>query len=237
MKMARAPPLVISIEGSIGVGKTTVIDALEHLFQDNERVAVLREPVEQWEERGFLAAMYENKLEACAFQHCVLMSLAGSLLKKLHEHDYSLIITERSARGNYHVFGKANLEDDTIERDVFKFTYDNVMNSFPPDMRQEFIYLKADTAVAKARMMARGRDAERNVGDAYLDKINRLHDEWLAGEVSVTTVYAGTMSKEAVLKEVKAQLNFAIADFLEKQTELSPVQKMALIAAIARLIA
>ena len=235
--MARAPPLVVSIEGSIGVGKTTVIDALKQLFQDNERVAVLREPVDQWEEHGFLSAMYENKLEPCAFQHCVLMSLAGSLLQKLHERDYSLIITERSARGNYHIFGKANLEVDTIEHDLFKFTYDNVMTSFPPDMRHEFIHLKADTAVAKARMLARGREAESNVSDAYLEKINRLHDEWLTREAAVTTVYAGTMSKDAVLKEVKMQLSRTVADFLEPQTSLSQAQKMALIAAAARLMA
>ena len=211
-----AKPLVISIEGNIGVGKTTVIDELQRILSMNTDVAVLREPVEEWESRGFLAAMYDGKVDPSSFQHMVLMSLAGDLLHKLNERDFVLIITERSAKGNYHVFGKANLVDGTVEQSMYKFTYERVMNGFPPCMQQSFIHLKGSTATVKARMATRGREAEQDVADSYLDKLGTLHDQWLAEEADVTTIYVDNMTKQAVLHYVAIHINFAIVNYTEK---------------------
>lgn len=208
-------PLVISIEGNIGVGKTTVIDELERTLASNMSVAVLREPVEEWESHGFLAAMYDGKVDPSSFQHMVLMSLAGDLLHKLNERDFVLIITERSAKGNYHVFGKANLTDGTVEHSMYKFTYERVMNGFPPSMHQSFIHLKGSTATVKARMATRGRDAEKDVADSYLDKLGLLHDQWLGHEADVTTIYVDNMTKKAVLQHVAMHINLAVTNYTE----------------------
>ena len=232
---ARAPPLIVSIEGNIGVGKSTVIDRLQELFKDNKRVAVLKEPVSEWEEHGFLQAMYEGAVDPASFQHMVLMSLAGDLLHKLHERDHVLIITERSAKGNFHTFGKANLEEGTVGQKMYKFTYDRVLSGFMPTMKQTFVYLKASAKTAKERMRARGREAEKDVDDGYLIKLGDLHDEWLANEGDVTTVYVDNMNKDEVFQQVKMHMGIALNNYISHEKLLSPKQHTSVVEALASL--
>lgn len=96
-------PLIIAIEANIGAGKTTQIKRLQDLFKDNDRIVVLPEPVDEWVEKGFLQAMYDNPDNPwllSSFQHMVLMSLAGDLLKALaRKPTPAIIITERSPWG------------------------------------------------------------------------------------------------------------------------------------------
>ena len=103
-QMATWPlPLVVAIEGNIGVGKSTQVKRLQDLFEDDERVVVLPEPVDEWVDKGFLKAMYENANDPwllSSFQHMVLMSLAGDLHKALARTPTpAIIITERSPFG------------------------------------------------------------------------------------------------------------------------------------------
>ena len=53
-------PLFIALEANIGAGKSTQIARLQKLFEGNERIVVLPEPVDEWVEKGFLTAMYDN---------------------------------------------------------------------------------------------------------------------------------------------------------------------------------
>ena len=93
-------PVVIAIEGNIGVGKSTQIRRLQQLFEDNDRVVVLPEPVDEWVDKGFLQGMYDGTISKGEFQHMVLMSLAGDLLKALAvKPTPAVIITERSPWG------------------------------------------------------------------------------------------------------------------------------------------
>ena len=47
--MATSPlPLVIAIEANIGAGKSTQIARLQKLFEGNDRIVVLPEPVDDW---------------------------------------------------------------------------------------------------------------------------------------------------------------------------------------------
>ena len=74
---------MVAIEGNIGVGKSTVIEHLKKRFEGREDVVFIDEPVDEWRSRGFLKRMYEDPAVKPAFQHMVLMSLAGDLLKAL----------------------------------------------------------------------------------------------------------------------------------------------------------
>ena len=44
-------PTIISIEGNIGVGKSTVVDLLKSKYSNlqNQSIVFLQEPVKQWE--------------------------------------------------------------------------------------------------------------------------------------------------------------------------------------------
>jgi len=98
--MEAALPVVLSIEGNIGAGKSTIMQRLKALFEDDNSVVFVDEPVDEWNDKGFLAAMYDGTCSKGEFQHMVLMSLAGDLLKALaRQPPPALIITERSPWG------------------------------------------------------------------------------------------------------------------------------------------
>ena len=84
-------PTIISLEGGIGVGKSTALAALKAARPD---LYFLDEPVAAWEEAGLLAAVYDGRLTAGAFQLAALMSRAGGLLAALR--DNRVVVAERS---------------------------------------------------------------------------------------------------------------------------------------------
>ena len=172
-------PLVIAIEGGIGAGKSTVLQKLKHLLGGKLGIAFVDEPVSEWEERGFLQAMYKKEVNSCVFQHMVLTSLAGDLLKTLFTQNPAVVITERSAFSNLHVFAKANLVDKELE--MYEFTWKRVVDSMLPTINTRFIYLDTSIEEAKKRIRTRNRGCESDIEDEYIQKICRLHEEWLAG--------------------------------------------------------
>ena len=42
-------PKIISVEGNIGAGKTTIIDNLEKYYENDSSVIFIREPVDIWQ--------------------------------------------------------------------------------------------------------------------------------------------------------------------------------------------
>lgn len=98
--------LLIAIEGAIGVGKSTVVKRLKSFLNGKIGISFVDEPVDEWLQHGFLQGMYDGTITPATFQHMVLQSLAGDLLKTIATEDPVIIISERSAFGNYHVFGK-----------------------------------------------------------------------------------------------------------------------------------
>lgn len=91
-------PLVISIEGGIGVGKSTLFAKLKAKFKENVSIAFVSEPAEEWTNYGFLQGMYDGTINRATFQHMVLMSLTADLLKALKKKP-DVIISERSPWG------------------------------------------------------------------------------------------------------------------------------------------
>jgi len=191
-------PLVISIEGNIGVGKSTVMRGLKAAMlqcdvpnpEDVERdVVFIDEPVEEWKAHGFLERMYTEPASKPAFQHMVLMSLAGDLLKALaRKPPPKLIITERSPWGNYHTFGKANLSGNDMK--MYEFTWKRLIAGLPSDLNVRYIYLQAPVATLVARVQDRAREEEVGVPSEYLGCLDALHEEWLQTETWMQTVDA-----------------------------------------------
>ena len=176
-------PRVIAIEGNIGAGKSTVMGHLKWRFAEREDVVFIDEPVDEWRAHGFLQRMYEDANVKPAFQHMVLMSLAGDLLKALaREPKPKYIITERSPWGNYHVFGKANLEGDDFK--MYEFTWKRLMAGLPARLQKRYLWLKAGDNIDHLdlllkRMNKRKRDEEvSGVTKAYLRVLEGAHREW-----------------------------------------------------------
>ena len=191
-------PLLICIEGNIGCGKTTIIKALQERLQHAMGVRVLEEPVDEWERHGFLKAMYEDSLSSAVFQIMVLSSLTGDMLAAM-AGEPAIIITERSAWSNFHVFAKASLSG--MELEAAEFAFNRVVDTLPKKMRRCILHLKLDPDTAKKRTDERARNGEEGISHEYLSRLDRLHEEWLSTEDDVTVVDCSD-EKDIVLRKV-----------------------------------
>jgi len=180
----------ISIEGGIGVGKSTVLDRLKQALAKIAGVVFVDEPVDEWVGHGFLQASYDGSLNKCAFQHTVLMALAADLGYAVLSKNPVVIITERSPVSNYHVFAKQNLSG--IELEAYHFTWQRFMKVRPPQIQSHYVYLDASVDSLVQRRMIRNRQGENEISVEYMESLERRHKEWLAAEKNAHLIHANT---------------------------------------------
>lgn len=148
-----APPakdrLVVSIEGNIGIGKSTLLANLRKRYANDPRVAFVDEPVELWEANDLLGAMYRNELSRSSFQFMALTTRYTALLNSFNS-EASIIITERSFLSDRYCFAAVNLES---QADILAYavTHDALVDSLPTDLRMGTVLLTAPRSVCAHR--------------------------------------------------------------------------------------
>ena len=169
----------VTIEGGIGVGKSTVMEALE---KARPSLVFIDEPVKTWEDTGLLDAMYKGTIPPGTFQIGALSTRVGPILKALRD-GHRVIVTERCPWSDYEVFTKANLAEGSVELTAYKMAYDALMAAMPSTIYLYNIYLAAPVEVLQKRIAWRARDAEktetnqaRASREAYLKKLAERHD-------------------------------------------------------------
>lgn len=172
--------LVVSIEGNIGIGKSTLLANLRKHYAGDTRVAFVDEPVGLWEEHGLLAAMYSNSISRCAFQLMAVTTRYTALLRAL-ESGASLIITERSLHSDRHCFASVNLQA-AADISAYAVTHEALVNSLPDDISLGTVMLQVPRAVLHQRIAKRARAAEADaandsggIPDAYLERLDNAH--------------------------------------------------------------
>lgn len=189
-------PIVVCIEGLIGVGKSTALAHLSNVIGSWNGVAIVREPVDEWSSNGFLDDMYTGRASKAAFQFMALDHLSRNL-KAAIATGAQLIVTERSLWGNFEVFAKNSLSKPDLA--MYKSVWQRAVDSFDVDLH--FVYLKAPAAHCMARVAARQREGEGAVTVDYLTALELAHDEWLFGQANVDCVDA-TKDEMAVFNDV-----------------------------------
>mgnify|MGYP006084504701 CR=1 FL=1 len=202
-------PVVVSFEGGIGVGKSTIISKLKETLSGAPGVVFVDEPVDEWMDRGLLQAMYDGTLNTATFQHMVLMSLAADLGRVILYERPALIITERSPVSNYYVFAKENLTG--VDLESYKFVWDRFMGVSPPGIESHYVYLDADAATLAARMKERDRASEDSVSIAYMQALEKRHKAWLGEEANAHSVNADD-SGDVVFGRVKVMLKELLSE-------------------------
>ena len=113
--------MLISIEGNIGSGKSTVIEWLK--TQENKNIVFVDEPVNEWlsikdkDGMNALDCFYKDqKQNAFCFQILAYITRLKKLILKLEEYANQdiIIITERSIDTDRNVFAKMLYEDGLI---------------------------------------------------------------------------------------------------------------------------
>jgi deoxyadenosine/deoxycytidine kinase len=189
-------PRIISIEGNIGSGKSTILDKIEDAYHQMGRtdVVILREPVNEWssfkdcdisgKEKTILELFYQDSQKySFVFQILVYLSIKNSIQKAILQHpECKIIICERSILASRNVFAKMLKNDglmSNVEYQVYeKFVSDREGDDMPfePDA---IVYLDADPSVCLNRIGRRNRQGESNIDIEYMEKCKTFHNEWI----------------------------------------------------------
>jgi deoxyguanosine kinase len=221
-------PFLISIEGNIGSGKSTL---MRELRVRNPDWHFVDEPVENWmalkNERGesLLEVFYgEKRRWAYTFQNTALLTrilALRSAVDKWRKTGYPgspIFVTERCIETDARVFAKMLADDGDI--DALEMTlYENWFEAFKDQVPAPCAYLHVDTpvTVCHERIEKRGRDGETNtIPIAYLDQLDSAHFRWLRDyEFKIPVMRVDNVSKD------QTRIEF-VEDWVRRQASLSP---------------
>ena len=164
----RTPPAFIAVEGSIGVGKTTLAKKLATSFN----YAVL---LEEAEENPFLEKFYQRREQAALATQLFFLFQRAQKVQDIRQTD----IFEPARVTDFLIekdplFAKINL--DTDEYQLYDKVYKQLTIDAPkPDL---VVYLQASTDVLLSRIQNRGLAIERNIDRGYLERLNEVYSEF-----------------------------------------------------------
>jgi len=207
-------PVIISIEGNIGAGKSTLIKYLKNNLTEVEDVPIVYvdEPVEEWstvkssDDKTMLELFYADpKRYAFSFQMMAYISRLANLSTIVKNHPDSIIVTERSLLTDYHVFAKMLHESNDITLEEYTI-YCRWFHHFNIYHISGIVYLKCSPEKAMEHCIERNRPGE-HLTIEYLQKLQDKHEEWFNTEqhVGVLTVQTDTDIEEIV---------YSIEDFM-----------------------
>ena len=163
----------IAISGTIGAGKSSMVDFLTQrydikpFFEPNEENPYLEDfyrDMKQWSfpsQIYFLTAKFRLHLELDAYEQNV--------------------IQDRTIWEDAEIFAE-NLyrQGHMDERDyrTYRHLYESVRTQIQaPDL---MIYLRCPIRAVRKRIASRGREMEQNIPVAYLRRLHKLYEDWIA---------------------------------------------------------
>lgn len=165
--------MYISIEGVIGVGKTTLARMLQPAFEANLLLEV-------FEENPFLSNFYTNR-ELYAFQTQMFFLL--SRYRQQNQRVPELLVTEQHLISDYTfdkdaLFARVNLRGDELE--MYYKIHEALAEKIPPP--HLMVYLRADTDVLMQRIAMRDRPYERTMQRDYIHDLNHAYDDYFLNQ-------------------------------------------------------
>ena len=162
----------IAIAGNIGAGKSTLTTMLAAHYG-------WQPFMEANAENPYLADFYQD-MERWSFHSQVFF------LGKRLEHHYQLlqhhghVVQDRTVYEDAEIFARNLYTQGTMSNrdyDAYRRLYKAVAAFLPPP--NLIIYLQADVETLMTHIGKRGRDYERQIDPLYLERLNRLYDEWI----------------------------------------------------------
>lgn len=180
--------IVITIEGPIGVGKSTFSNILKLNWENCE---IVPEPVDMWKQlinsdgKNMLDTFYSDiKRYAYTFQNVACISRMMKMEETFRSSNSKYIFLDRSLATDKNVFEKMLYDSKMInelEHQAYNLWCDFYWNYVRDNsqMKPIHIYLKCDASICKQRIAKRGREEEAGISLEYLEDLNKYHDAWL----------------------------------------------------------
>jgi len=180
-------PIIISIEGNIGAGKSTILEELKTRMCSDD-IKFVKEPVDIWDtirdedDKTILEKFYQDpKKYAFQFQVMALTTRLSLLRSTIRENpDCKVIICERSVDADKQIFAKMLHNDGVISYIDYKI-YCLLSTEHARDFDMDgYVYINADAEICHERIMKRSRNGEGQIELDYLQKCKKYHDDWLS---------------------------------------------------------
>ena len=190
-------PIIVSIDGNIGSGKSSVVRYFEKNFAKfcaskgyTCKICFLEEPVNVWESikdengKGVIENFYENNERySFAFQMMAYISRL-SLLKEALKENYDVIITERSIYTDKNVFAKSLYDCkkmNLIEYQIYSLLFDEFSTIIKTI---KMVYIRTSPEICAMRVKTRARLGE-TIPIQYLKDCHHYHDIWLNNPLKI----------------------------------------------------
>lgn len=208
MNADHSQPIILSFDGNIGSGKSSIIKYFQDNFKsfcdkigENLKICFLEEPVATWETiidqydgKNIIQKYYENNERySFAFQMMAYISRLSQFRKAL-KGNYDIIITERSMYTDRNVFAK--MLHDSLKMSDIEFTiYNKWFNEFTDCTNNiKHIYVRTTPEICEQRILKRDRKGEKNIYPAYLANCHLYHDAWLNKKSNNILIVDGTIN-------------------------------------------
>lgn len=181
---------IVSIEGNIGSGKSTVLQQLKEKYP---HWIFVDEPVNEWlalkNEKGesLLEVFYKDKQRwSYTFQNAAILYRYQKLreaLSTLKKDQSNVIVMERCLDTDSQIFCKMLHKDgyiDTLEKRLYDDWLAHLQSMLPSV--DAYIYVNTNPDLSHQRISKRARDGESIIPLEYLRELDTYHSEWLFKE-------------------------------------------------------
>ena len=203
-------PIILSIDGNIGAGKTTFLTQLKNKFP---KWHFIDEPVDTWsrfvneEGESLLEVFYKDRKRwSYTFQNCAFLTRVRSITKAIRdwkalcitnpeECKNNIFITERSVDTDFNVFAKMLHEDGSLNKmewNMYKQWYHYLLTDCKIS---GIIYVTCNPELCSQRIGIRNRCGEDNIPMEYLTQLHKYHEEWI-DNTSIPVVKINTEQKD-----------------------------------------
>jgi len=174
---------VITVDGNIGSGKSTFLEALK--AYGNDRIVVVPEPLDIWQQLGALEKLYTDpKRWAYSFLLLAAKSRMDIFNQLLKENEYDKVyVLERTIETDFRVFANVLHEYGHItdfERKLFQHMMDDNLYDYEYNVYEcKKIYIRCSPTKCQERIKRRNRTEESGIEEAYMECLHRYHEKWL----------------------------------------------------------
>ena len=227
----RRGPKIVSIEGNIGAGKSTLIRALKDRYIQGKDciIVILEEPVEVWntvEEDGetLLEKFYKDPVKyGFTVQTMIYTTVYNQIINAIKEFPKAeVIVCERSLQSSKFVFsemlhhqGKMNLAEGL----VYNMLYDDPRTESA--LSKGMLYLKTEPETCLERIRVRNRSGEENITLDYLRLCHSYHSDMF----HLTDIKPETINGNNEGTEMNLTMNISSAmTFIEKHRKVRSME-------------
>lgn len=224
------PRIVVSLDGAIASGKSSVLEFISKRYSDN--VTVIPEAVSVWRNVGtfnLLAAAlgrFASMTQIITFQ---FVALCTSLFEPYKVKDMKpILITERNALSQKEVFWKQLCAQNKLSAPAYA-ALNNALDSFPDPKKlltpHAFIFLTASPSTLYDRCLQRGHIEESEYDLKFFQQHHAAYQEFIFSTIpeqyssSVVYVIDTTFLN-------KSQVTLEVSNIIEKFIQINKVEEI-----------